>query len=207
MRELVQAAPEDAAYYLTMLSPVDQEIGRLYYFDKLSQSDIGRVLDINQAAVSRRLKNIGSKLRFFLSRPMQNPVQVAEDFEEIFPPELVEVAHLFYFEIHCSRVRYFLRTSATDAANQFKRVLAYLEKLVALPERGSHNPAVLKGMGMVGPDGCVLADDEVAYKRYLAQGYLEYFRYAKKYGPTMDRAFRKNDDLRKGSLKHGPSII
>lgn len=207
MRDLVQAAPDQAKLYFSTLPAHDEKISDLYYIDGLSQEEVGKTLGVSQSAVSHRLNSIIPKLRFFLSRPTQLPVQVAEDFEHIFPPSLVEVAFFFYYEIHSSRVGYLTKTTYSGTTSKFKAVIAYLEKLVALPEHGPYDPAILKEIGVVGPGGRAPADDEVGYKRCLAKGYLEYLLLIKRHGSKMNRPFRKNDEVRKESLEDGESIV
>lgn len=202
MRDLVQDAREYVEKYFSLLPPVDQQISHLYYIEQLSQDQISKLFGITQAAVSRRLKFIEGRLRFLLKQPTQNPTQVSEDFTTIFPADLVEFAFFFYHEYAQNRVKYFIKTSQSGAANKFNRVLAYLEKLTALPETGPYDPAALAKLGLASVD-----PSDIEYRRYLGQTYLEYFRYIKSNSSVMACLYKKNDLTRADALMDGESII
>lgn len=187
LRDLIQESRGFISRYFLMLPPIDYHIARLYYFDGLSQDQISQLFNITQAAVSRRLKFITARVRFLLKMPTLNPIQVRDDFEQLFPPSLFELAYFFYWENAQNRVKHFIKTSQSGAANKFAKVMEYLENLVAQPEEG--------------------LDEDTAHKRYLALVYLEYFRYTRHKANIITYLFKKNDSVRAECLVQGPSIF
>ncbi len=99
IRELVQEARDYACRSFSELPKVDEAICRLYYLEKLTQDEIGRQLGISRAAVGGRLKSSEERLRLLMKRPSLDPLRVGPDFEALFPPDLMEFAYCFYFEI------------------------------------------------------------------------------------------------------------
>lgn len=187
LRDLIQESQSFILRYFLMLPPIDYHIARLYYIDGLSQDQISNLFSITQAAVSRRLKFITTRVKFLLKMPTLNPIQVREDFLELFPDHLFEFAYFFYWENAQNRVKYFIKTSQSGAANKFSKVISYLEELTAAPAEGE--------------------SDEQARRRYLALVYLEYFRYTRQKANIITYLFKKNDALRADCLVQGPSIF
>lgn len=153
--------------YLAMLPPVDFEIARFYYLQDMSQEQVSKLLGISQAAVSRRLKFILRRLKFLIKMPSKNPLQVREDFTVLFEDSLFEPAYYFYWELTQNRVRHYIDTSQSGAANKFVQIVEHLQ-------------------GIVDDEG--YADRE---KRYLALIYLDYFRHIKDRSNVISYLFKK----------------
>lgn len=207
MWEFLENDAERAERYFSMLSGVNYEIAILYYIERHSQQKISSLLKISQSAVSKRLRSVVHSFRCFSKRPEQSPIQAKEDFEEILPTQFVEIAFFFYFEFQQDRVKYFLQTSQTGAANKFRRMVAHLEKLASLPDHGPYDNAILNSIGIGSPSGVLPSDNDVAHRSSLAKSYLGYFLYVKSTGFVSGDICKKNDKIRKGSLVKRPSIL
>lgn len=187
LRDLIQESQSFILRYFLMLPPIDYNIARLYYLEGLSQDQISQLFSITQAAVSRRLKFITTRVKFLLKMPTLNPIQVREDFQDLFPPHLFEFAYFFYWENAQNRVKFFIKTSQSGAANKFVKILKYLESLTQ--------------------DSSQTLDPDQDRKRYLAFIYLEYFHYTRQKANIISFLFKKNDPLRTDCLVQGPSIF
>jgi hypothetical protein len=189
IRDLIGESQTFILRYFTMLPQIDFTIAKLYYIERLSQDQISDILGITQAAVSRRLKFVLIRVKFLLKMPTLSPIQVRTDFEMLFPEELHEFAYFFYFESAQNRVKFFIKTSQSGAANKFARVNSYLEKLVSLD------------------DATIVNDLEMQKKKYLALVYLEYFRFTRLKSNIITFLFKRFDPIRARSLIPGPSIL
>lgn len=188
LRDLISASPEFILRYFFMLPQIDYQIARMYYLEKLSQNQISNILNITQAAVSRRLKYILVRIRFILRMPEHNPIQVREDFHLLFPEELFEFAFFFYWEYSQNRVKFFVKTSQSGAANKFLSVMHFLEEISAIA------------------DIDIEGDFAAQQKKCLALVYYDYFRYTRNKSNTISALFKANDTRRTGSLVQGPKI-
>jgi hypothetical protein len=120
--------------------------------------------------------------------PSLNPIQVRDDFHVLFPEELFEFAYFFYWEFSQNRVKFFVKTSQSGAANKFLSVMKFLEEI------------------SITPDGDIIDDFDAQQKKCLALMYLDYFRYTRNKSNTISALFKRNDSLRTGSLVQGPRI-
>lgn len=188
LRDLIMDSQGFILRYFMMLPQIDYTIARLYYIERLSQDQISEILNITQAAVSRRLKFILVRVKFLLKMPTLDPIQARQDFLDLFPEELFEFAYFFYWECAQNRVKYFIKTSQSGAANKFARVMDYLEELAALDEKTLEE------------------DDPRQRQKMLALIYVEYFRYTRSKSNIITYLFKKADHLRSRALVNGPSI-
>lgn len=189
MRDMIAESQNFILRYFMMLPQIDYTIARLYYIERLSQDQISNLLNITQAAVSRRLKFILVRVKFLLKMPYLDPIQIRKDFEELFPEELFEFAYFFYWENAQNRVKYFIKTSQSGAANKFARVMDYLEQLAALD------------------DDRIAEDYDLQAKKGLALIYLDYFRYTRSKSNIITFLYKKNDALRTKALIQDESIF
>ena len=139
----------------------------------------------------------------------RNPIELWNDLLELLPPHLMEIAYHLYLNFSPSRVADLLgpHVSESTIRNRRKDIVTRLEKLAALPSRGTYGLAALTGLGLIDPAGAVLADDEVARRRELAFRYLEDFRGAMKVSARLVRVSRKNERNRANALFKGEPII
>ena len=189
LRELFQQSQSFIVRYMLMLPPVDYTIAKLYYIDSLSQDQISQLFGITQAGVSRRLKFITARLKFLFKMPSLDPIQVREDFLQIFPYDLFELAYYFYWENAQNRVKYFIFTSQSGAANKFVQIMTHLQQVADTP------------------DHLCKEDPELGRKKFLALTYLDYFRYAKSKANIITYLFKRNDHLRTNSIVTGPPVL
>lgn len=174
------------ARYLPQLSRVDQEIADLYYIHGLSQNQICSLLEITQAAVSRRLKIILNRIKFLIKMPSLNPVRVRNELLMILPPHLIEYAVIFYWIQAQNRAKYLIETTQSGAANKLHQILRYLEA---------------KAAEVQDPDA------EPDKQTYLTLIYLDYFRYILRNSNALICIYKKNDKFRARSIVHGPSVL
>jgi len=153
--------------YLAMLPPVDLAISKYYFLQDMSQEQVSMLLGVSQAAVSRRLKFILRRLKFLLKMPSRNPIQVREDLNLLFPEPLFAPAYYFYWELTQNRVRHYIDTSQSGAANKFSQLLDYLEKII-------------EDESMEGTK-----------EHYLACIYLDYFRYIRNRANVVTYLFKR----------------
>lgn len=185
-RELMKASRSFIVRYFQLLPTVDCDIARLYYLDEMSQEQISRMFDITQAAVSRRLKFIKERLKFLMKMPHLNPIVVREELKELFPEPLFEFAYFFYWEGAQNRVKYYIETSQSGAANKFAKVLEHI--------RGIEEPE----------EGC---EDPQAHRlHYLTLIYREYFEFIAGKSNTITYLYKKQDNLRVNAHYQGPAI-
>jgi len=190
-KELVKDSYRFVERYLSLLPSIDHDIARLYYIDDLSQDQISDIFDISQAAVSRRLKYVLDRIKFLLKMPGLNPVNVRRDLQDIFPPELFESAYFFYWELAQNRVKFFIKTSQSGAANKFFKILDYLEELASNVDSDKD-----------------IMDDECQRKQYLALIYLDYYRFIHKKSNIITFLCKKNDSIRSNALiTNGDSVM
>ncbi len=202
VREWAQENPEAARRYFDRLPRTDCEICRLYLLEGVTQEQVSDLLEIDQSVVSRRLHSSVDLLGVLVKCPARDQGQLGSDLEGLLPPDLAEAAALFCVHLSPSQVMDLLRVSESSAANKLTKVLAHLEKLVALPENGPYDATTLGTLALVGDDGVPLADDKVADRRRLASQYLEYLRLVKE-------KLRKLPHMsqRSTSRLRGPSIV
>lgn len=186
-KDLVRESYGKIHPYLQFLSPVDTFIVRVHCIDRLSQEQISDLLNISQAAVSSRFKLIFGRLRILLKMPTLSPAKVREDFFELFPEELFEFAYVFYWVCSQNRVKHYVYMSQSGASNKMKRILAFLEGLV------------LREVSLL--------DEKEQRLQYLALVYIEYFRVISKKSNFLSFLFKRNDEIRAGSLAHRASIL
>jgi hypothetical protein len=174
-KNLIRDSYDFIIKYFLILPRFDYWVAKLYYVDGLTQAQIGDIMDLSQVAVSRRLKFIILRLKFFLKIPTLDPLQVRKDFLLLFPEELFEFAYYFYWEFAQSRVRFFIRTSQSGASNKFSMILKYLKVIVKEDDK---------------------AEDELKkHRHYLALIYLEYFIFLKEKN-VINFLFKKNSEER-----------
>ena len=189
-KELVRNSYSFILKFLSFLPPIDQDIARLYYVDGLSQDQIRRLYQISQAAVSRRLKFVFIRIQFLLKMPSLNPVQVREDLRFLFGDNLFEFAYFFYWELAQNRVKFFIDTSQSGAANKLLRVIQYLERITEAPECDKN-----------------LIDLNYEKKKYLAFVYLDYFRFIRRKSNVVTFVYKKNDRERSGCVIKGNEVL
>lgn len=187
LRSLVQDSEKYVQMYIALLPPVDRTVAHLYFIESLSQDQISELIGVTQAAVSRRLKFIRSRIKLLMRMPTLSPIQVREDFRFLFPPELFEFAYFFYFEYAQNRVKHFINTSQSGAANKLDRVIGYLKDIMA--------PAMQWDGSLGALDG----------KQYVAKAYLDYFEYTRHKANIITFLFKGNDERRAGSIVKGPA--
>lgn len=189
LRELSRECEEYLVSYFAKLPPIDQASATFYYVHGLSQDQIAHLIHVTQAAVSRRLKYVMKRLRSLLAMPSQSPIEVAESLAELFPPDMFEFAFFFYFVFAQNRVKYYINTSQSGAANKLDRIIKHLETIVE-PRRRE--------------DGTYENLDD---REALAMCYLEYFRFTRDKSNIITYLFKGNDKVRAGALVTGPSIF
>ena len=187
--------------YFYFLPSIDQDIARLYYLDGMSQDQISKLLEISQAAVSRRLKYIIYRIKFLLRMPDLNPIQVRGDLDQLFPKELFEFAYFFYWELAQNRVKYFIETSQSGAANKFKKINYHLSYVIC--------ESYIRWFFSLGGFFNQLSDINILdiNQRYLALVYKDYFDEIKKRDNVISFLCKKNDKIRTNSLVIGDSIL
>jgi len=190
-KSLVKDSYEFFSKYLVFLPQIDQDIARFYYIDGLSQDQISTLYNISQAAISRRLKYIIERIKFLVKAPSLDPIQIREDLQFLFPPELFEFAYLFYWELAQNRVKFFIKTSQSGAANKLTKVLNFLEDL------SSEEP--ISDTDMVDPDH--------ERRKYLALIYVDYFRFIYKKSNIITFLCKRNDAERSNSFIKGIPIV
>ena len=188
-RDIVEESYPFVVKFLSYLPKIDYKISKLYYIDKLSQDQISFLYGISQAAVSRRLKFIVERLKFLFKMPSLNPIQVREDFIKLFPENLVQFAFFFYWENTQNRVKYFIETSQSGAANKFKLIIKFLESKIDVEQGAS-----FKNEG----------DDEV---KHLALIYFDYFNLMQNKSITISHLYKKYDSRRANALINGKSVL
>jgi hypothetical protein len=176
---------------LSRLSPVDYWTAYYYYLDGQSQAQVSSYLGVTQAAVSRRLKSIRSRLRSLLKMPTEDPIQVYNDLKELFPANLFEFAYFFYHEFAQNRVKHFINTSQAGAANKLERVIKHLEKVSE------------EGQKSAGEDE---APQVITNRQSLARSYLDYFRYTRDKSNIVTFLPKRNNAVRAGLLV-GPALF
>jgi len=187
-RSLVKDSYHTIYPYLKYLSPIDTFIVRIYCIDELSQEQISILLGISQAAVSNRFKLVFERIKFLFKMPSLSPLKVRNDFQELFPQTLFEFAYFFYWICSQNRVKYYIQTSQSGAANKFNQVLDYLEANALTPDSE-------------------IVDAVIERRQYLSLLYVDYFRQISKKANLINSLYKKNDNERTGSLIKGDSIL
>jgi hypothetical protein len=195
LRDLIQDDPALFLRHFRMLPGIDYDIARFYYVQKLSQDQISRLLSITQAAVSRRLKYILTRVKFLLKQPTLDPIEAREDFLVLFPPQLFEFAYFFFWEHAQNRVKFFIQTSQSGAANKFGNVLAHIQKEAERPDAEIED--------IDDPDEY----EDALRRKFLANTYYDYFQASRKKDNVVTWLFKKNDSQRVGSLVQGESVL
>ncbi|MFA5071356.1 MAG: hypothetical protein WC511_03245 [Candidatus Pacearchaeota archaeon] len=186
IKNIIRDSFEFVARYLNFLPPIDQDIARLYYVDGLSQDQIKKLFGVCQAAISRRVKFIFVRIKFLLKMPSLNPIQVREDLQALFEDDLFEFAYFFYWELAQNRVKYYIETSQSGAANKLIKIIAYLKQLRDTPDTG---------------------DSVLERKKYLALVYLDYFEFIYRRSNVITWVFKKSDKYRNQPVFVGDPII
>jgi hypothetical protein len=186
VKNVVKSSFEFISRYLSFLPPVDQDIARLYYVEGLAQDQIKKLFGVCQAAISRRIKFIFVRIKFLLRAPSLNPVQVREDLRSLFGDDLFEFAYLFYWELAQNRVKYFIETSQSGAANKLIKIIQILEEICS-----EDDPKNV----------------ELDRNKCLALIYLDYFRFIHKKSNVITHIFKKSDKHRHSLLVLGDPII
>ena len=179
------------------------DIAKFYYLQQLSQTQTAKIIGISQAAVSRRLEFIKKRIKYLLKMPTVSPIQVRVDFKKLFPIKMFEPAYYVYFEPSQSRVKYFLGTSQSGAANKIKQINKYLSEL-----KFSYNElemvdkeeleVVLEKLG--------ITQEELDIK-LLATFYHSVFKNTQERASIFTFLFKPNDRVRMGSLEIRDSYI
>lgn len=175
--------------YYPYLSPLDQDMLRLYYIYGMSQNNIANLMGWVQAAVSRRIKSVFDRIKFLIKRPTNNPIEVREDLMELFPDHLFEFAYFFYWELTQNRVKLFIESSQSGAANKLIQIIDFLE---------SEKSRVSK---------LSLEDPSVLRTQYLVLTYLEHFYFIRERSNILSFLYKKNDFLRSHAHYKGESIF
>ena len=181
LRQSILDSSEYAEWLFSQLSEVDYEIARFYYLEQLSQIQTAKVLGISQAAVSRRLEYIRKRVKYLVKMPTSSPLQVREDFKKLFPIKLFEPAYYIYFEPSQSRVKFFLGTSQSGAANKIKQINEYLSNKVQESDKGMNA-------------------DQLDVK-LLATFYYDVFHDTQERASIFTFLFKLNDEIRTGSIE------
>lgn len=187
LKNVVKGSFDFIAKYLSFLPAIDQDIARLYYVDGLSQDQIKKLYGVCQAAISRRIKYIFIRIKFLLRAPSLNPIQVREDLRNIFEDDLFEFAYLFYWELAQNRVKYYIETSQSGAANKLIKIIEYLTALSSSEVKAG--------------------DFEGGLKKHLALIYLDYFRFIHKRSNVITHIWKKSDKHKQSTLYLGDPII
>lgn len=185
MRALIKEADRLFHRWFSMLPEVDYEIAQLYYVEDQSQNNIANLLGITQAAVSRRIAKMRPRLRVIMRMPTSDPVRVRAELQRIFPEDLFEFAYFYYFEPSQNRVKYFIETSQSGAANKFKKVLSYLREIIASEP---------------------ITDSEKE-RKLLALYYNDFFQSTKDRSAKLSYLYKSNDEERTTAVEPGPSIF
>jgi hypothetical protein len=187
IKNIIRDSFDFVARYLNFLPAIDQDIAKLYYVDGLSQDQIKKLFGVCQAAISRRVKFIFVRIKFLLRMPSLNPIQVREDLRILFDDELFEFAYFFYWELAQNRVKYYIETSQSGAANKLIKIIAYLKKLKDLE--------IKEG------------DSEMERKKFLSLVYLDYFEFIYRRSNVITWVFKKSDKYRNQPVFIGDPII
>lgn len=187
VKNIIKNSFEFISKYLSFLPPIDQDIARLYYLDGLSQDQIKKLFGVCQAAISRRLKYIFIRIKFLLRAPSLNPIQVREELRVLLDDSLFEFAYMFYWELAQNRVKYYIETSQSGAANKLLKIISVLKNLSELTEESK--------------------DPDWEKKKYLALVYLDYFQFIHKKSNVITFVFKKSDKYKPNSIKTGESIF
>lgn len=187
LKNVVRNSFSFVSRYLSFLPPIDQDIAKLYYVDGLSQDQIKKLFGVCQAAISRRIKYIFIRIKFLLRAPSLNPVQVREELRVLLDDSLFEFAYMFYWELAQNRVKYYVETSQSGAANKLLKILKVL-KVLSEAEESSTDPLWEK-------------------KKYLALVYRDYFEFIHERSNVITFVFKKSDKYRPNSIVSGKSIF
>lgn len=174
--------------YQHFLSPLDQDLLRMYYVYGMGQQNIASVMGWVQAAVSRRVNSVFDRVRFLIRRPTNNAIQAREELAAIFPEEMFEYAYFFYWELTQNKVRMFIETSQSGAANKITSVIEHLEE-----EKVRYD-------AMTDPDLNALRNHA------LVGAYLSYFKFIRERSNILSFLYKKNDRLRSDAHCLGESV-
>lgn len=188
LKNVVRNSYDFISKYLSFLPTIDQDIARLYYVDGLSQDQIKNLFGVCQAAVSRRVKYIFIRLKFLLRAPSLNPVQVREELRFLFDDSLFEFAYMFYWELAQNRVKHYIETSQSGAANKLLKIIEALKEMSLADIEESEDP-----------------DDEK--RKYLALVYLDYFQFIHRRSNVITFVFKKSDKYKPNSIVTKESIF
>lgn len=187
-KNLVKDAYPYISKYVNLLPVTDKKIAKLYYLHGLKQSQIGELLGVTQVAICKRLNYIVTRLKFLLKTPLSNPMEVRETLKKLFGDEHFESAYYFYFEHSQNRVKFFLETSQSGAANRFHKFIEKLDSIISRLE-GKDN----------------LTDEEVDLL-FSAITYKEYYMFIKENSSIQSFLFKKNDVSRISKITYGDFI-
>jgi len=187
VKHVVKNSFEFVSRYLSFLPPIDQDIARFYFVDGMSQDQIKRLFGVCQAAISRRVKYIFLRIKFLLRAPSLNPIQVREELRFLLPDSLFEFAYFFYWELAQNRVKFYIETSQSGAANKLLKIISFLKEMSELTED--------------------LKDPLWEKKKFLALVYLDYFQFIHKQSNIITFVFKKSDKYKPNSITIGKSIF
>lgn len=187
VKNIIRESFDFIARYLNFLPAIDQDIAKLYYVDGLSQDQIKKLFGVCQAAISRRVKFIFVRIKFLLRTPSLNPIQVREDLRFLLEDDLFEFAYLFYWELAQNRVKYYIETSQSGAANKLIKIIEYLKNITDSETKEG--------------------DAEADKRKYLALVYLDYFQFIYKKSNVITWVFKKSDKYRNQPVVLGDPII
>lgn len=187
VKNVVKNSFEFVSKYLSFLPPIDQDIAKFYYVDGMSQDQIKKLFGVCQAAISRRVKFIFVRIKFLLRAPSLNPIQVREELRELFDDTLFEFAYMFYWELAQNRVKYFIETSQSGAANKLLKILSVLERMTQW-DATSNDPLWER-------------------KKFLALVYFDYFQFIHKKSNVITFVFKKSEKYKPNSITVGESIF
>ena len=187
VKNVVKNSFDFVCRYLSFLPPIDQDIARLYYMDGLSQDQIKKLFGVCQAAISRRVKYIFIRIKFLLRAPSLNPIQVREELRFLLDDSLFEFAYMFYWELAQNRVKHYIETSQSGAANKLIKTISVLKKMTEWTE----DPG----------------DPMWERKKYLALVYLDYFQFIHKKSNIITFVFKKSDKYKPNSIQTGDNIF
>jgi hypothetical protein len=187
LKNVVKNSFDFVTRYLSFLPPIDQDIARFYYLDGMSQDQIKKLFGVCQAAISRRVKFIFVRIKFLLRAPSLNPIQVREELRTLFDDSLFEFACIFYWELAQNRVKYYIETSQSGAANKLLKIIEALQEMSQYDENSK--------------------DPDWEKKKYLALVYLDYFQFIHKKSNVITFVFKRSDKYKPNSIVTGKSIF
>ena len=166
--------------YLKHLSSIDSTFVILSYMYRMSQENISKFLQISQVGVSVKIRRALQKIKFVLTFPKLDLLEVRSDLLTIFgKSELFYVSYFFYWNHTQSRTRHFLNITQCSSACKLQEVLEYLNKSVENE------------------------DDDISF---LSRVYLDFFNAISEKSNILNMFFR-NDFEKNSRLTESTSLI